>query len=623
MVLSYEARGAALRASVMDLIHATGGGGRMMSGWDEDTRLYASAWKDQTDVVASHTNKGIEFLEKVGGLCKERAAIEEEYAKQLRSLVKKNLGKKKEDDEAAKTFTYVHAFNAILREVDALAGQHEVLAERMKKELLPFVAAKGNAHRAARKQGLGELGQINTHLQQARDNMSKQQKAYGKAFKEAEAAFLKYNKAEKNMDISRLDLERAKNTASQRSDQSEEAKQTYAHALTAANQIQQNHFQTALPSILDRLRSIDDERIRDTKAALEMAINTEKEVSVIITRCHDDMRRALEVIDPPKDTAALVEQFRPEDVLNGGSESIDGNGGGTTLKRGMLGGGGSNGKKDSKGVTRKQSMHSKIFGGSSGGSTNDVRKNPDGTSDYSSLPPQQRVRRLQAKLGEMEKEREKKVQSREGVAKMQQVYRDNPKLGNPADCEQQIVSYGREIEALTQTMNKLRLQLDDAIAHTAPPMGGSDTPPSSRSESGASSHYSGASSTATPAPPRPLPPSLNGTMNGGGTPTSHTSHRTSYSEESVSSEGSRATNNNGRDEVYDEMPAMVVLGTCTALFDFEGGTTEGTVIMKEGQEFMLVERDEGDGWTRVRSQDGKQEGFVPSSYLRCKWYPSD
>ena len=33
------------------------------------------------------------------------------------------------------------------------------------------------------------------------------------ALKEAEAAFLKYNKAEKNMDISRLDLERAKNNA--------------------------------------------------------------------------------------------------------------------------------------------------------------------------------------------------------------------------------------------------------------------------------------------------------------------------------------------------------------------------------------------------------------------------
>lgn len=36
---------------------------------------------------------------------------------------------------------------------------------------------------------------------------------YRKSFKEAEAAYLKYYKAEKNMEISRLDLEKAKNNA--------------------------------------------------------------------------------------------------------------------------------------------------------------------------------------------------------------------------------------------------------------------------------------------------------------------------------------------------------------------------------------------------------------------------
>lgn len=42
MVLSYEARGAALRASVMDLIQVTSG---RMSEWDEATRIYASSWR--------------------------------------------------------------------------------------------------------------------------------------------------------------------------------------------------------------------------------------------------------------------------------------------------------------------------------------------------------------------------------------------------------------------------------------------------------------------------------------------------------------------------------------------------------------------------------------------------
>ncbi|GMR29967.1 hypothetical protein PMAYCL1PPCAC_00162, partial [Pristionchus mayeri] len=410
-----------------------------------------------------------------------------------------------------------------------------------------------------------------------------------------------------------------------------------------------------------KIQAIDDERIRDTKAALEMAINAEKEVSVIINRCHDDMKRALEVIDPPRDTSALVEQFRtgyahpplarfedvgrPEDVLCGGDDSVDGNG--ATLKRGILGGGGNTAKKEGKGVSRKQSMHSKIFGGGSSASV-EVKKNPDGTSDYSSLPRQQRVRRLQAKLAEMENEREKKIQSKEGVVKMQLVYRENPKLGNPADCEQQIQTFAKEIDTLTSLMKKLRVQLDDAIAHTAPPIGyefSSTTPSRTLPRPSVVTRRLRPRVLRAAPPHNTRVPRLLLLVEGLPLPLHHvrshpqttehstewarpatvlwrtTSHRTSYSEESVSSEGSRMTNNNGRDEVYDEM-TMPALGTCTALFDFEGGTTEGTV-MKEGQEFVLVERDEGDGWTRVRSVDGRNEGFVPSSYLRCKWYPSD
>ena len=40
--------------------------------------------QDQTEAVAAHTQKGIEFLERFGNFAKERAAIEEEYAAKLR-----------------------------------------------------------------------------------------------------------------------------------------------------------------------------------------------------------------------------------------------------------------------------------------------------------------------------------------------------------------------------------------------------------------------------------------------------------------------------------------------------------------------------------------------------------
>lgn len=85
-----------------------------------------------------------------------------------------------------------------------------------------------------------------------------ERKTCRKAFKDAETAHLKYDKAEKNMDLSRADLEKAKNNALQRTQVCEDAKQSYAHALQAANQQQHQHYNQLLPQILEVFISVFD-----------------------------------------------------------------------------------------------------------------------------------------------------------------------------------------------------------------------------------------------------------------------------------------------------------------------------------------------------------------------------
>ncbi|VBB32961.1 unnamed protein product, partial [Acanthocheilonema viteae] len=138
---------------------------------------WADLW-DQIDILASHTQKGIESLEKYGMFLKERAAIEDEYAAKLRALVKKNLGKKKEDEESFKAYTFISSFHSILHEVESLAGQHEVIAEGLRKDIHPALLTKCAAFRAARKNHLNELHIINGVLNASIDNMFKFQKNY-------------------------------------------------------------------------------------------------------------------------------------------------------------------------------------------------------------------------------------------------------------------------------------------------------------------------------------------------------------------------------------------------------------------------------------------------------------
>lgn len=49
---------------------------------------------------------------------------------------------------------------------------------------------------------------------------------------------------------------------------------------------------------------------------------------------------------------------------------------------------------------------------------------------------------------------------------------------------------------------------------------------------------------------------------------------------------------------------------------------EGSVPMEENEEMYVLEQDQGDGWTRVRKNNG-DEGFVPTSYVQCHFYDQD
>ncbi|KHN70607.1 Formin-binding protein 1-like [Toxocara canis] len=567
---------------------------------------------DQIDGVGAHTQKGIEHLERFGVFLKERAVIEDEYAAKLRALAKRNLSKKKEEDDLSKSFTYVSSFYAILRELESLAGQHEMVAEGLRKDIYPAVMSKCTTLRATRKNQLNELHTVQGCLNAAVDNMIKYQKSYVKAFREAETAHLKYDKAEKNMDLSRADLEKAKNNAMQRTQLCDDAKQNYAHALQAANQQQHQHYNQLLPQILEKLRAMDEERISETRAIMLQSIETETKVISIMQRCYEDMSNAARLISPSADSAIVVEQFRsgyahpqPYPFKDLGPPSAivtaDGASSSDTIKRSAKNG-------TTVRVNRKPSMG--LFKGSS-------HQRKDG-ADFRSYPPQQRCRRLQHEIELIEKEIAKNEQSREGASKLYNVYKDNPKLGNAGDVDSELAVYKKKIETLNQQLNKYKAMLLEAQAELNVPINvGSEPParPPPPSQSGLS--------TPSQASPRQCDTPASSAPN----------HRASCSEESLSSEGSSALSAHQKsparnakaapvvekNEVYEECD-MPALGTCTALYPFEGGS-EGTMAMNEGDEMVLLERDEGDGWTRVRHVSSGREGFVPTSYLQCKWYP--
>uniref|UniRef100_A0A8C1C913 Thyroid hormone receptor interactor 10a n=1 Tax=Cyprinus carpio carpio TaxID=630221 RepID=A0A8C1C913_CYPCA len=66
------------------------------------------------------------------------------------------------------------------------------------------------------------------------------------------------------------------------------------------------------------------------------------------------------------------------------------------------------------------------------------------------------------------------------------------------------------------------------------------------------------------------------------------------------------------DDEFEEEELAAPIGQCTALYSFPG-SSEGTISMQEGEVLSVVEEDKGDGWTRVRRNNG-DEGYIPTSY---------
>jgi len=299
--------------------------------------------------------------------------------------------------------------------------------------------------------------------------------------------------------------------------------------------------------------------------------------------------------------------------------------------------------------------------------------------DFSDLPPNQRRKKLQAKIEEITGKICQETAARDGLMKMKQVYESNPALGDPMSIQGQLTDNGQRLDKLRAEQKKYQGYLDDmegrpvnssansphnsrisakrnssaAITATEAVKGhtgggfrrnsvsdGADSLSRSASDSsvsnpGGSSHLKNGGAIG------------NGSNNGLGS-SSITDHRIGSDQvdlrEDLSSEqggtgsasGSSLSASAYRDasgsnvdigggvededeeEFYDSEP-LPILGRCKSLYPFEV-TSEGSIRMEEGEDLWIIETDQGDGWTRVRrtnisTLDPMPEGFVPSSYI--------
>uniref|UniRef100_A0A3Q4I3K1 Formin binding protein 1a n=1 Tax=Neolamprologus brichardi TaxID=32507 RepID=A0A3Q4I3K1_NEOBR len=553
---------------------------------------------DQFDNLEKHTSWGIDFLERYTKFVKERADIELSYAKQIRSLSKKYHPKRNREDESR--YTWFVAFAATLQQLNELAIQREDLAENLNAQIVCELTRYTQELKTERK----------SHFQ---DGRRAQHDLCGNLFGlfifvcllffllifQSKRRFERDCKeAERAQHVSdKIDLDNktdGEKTAQQKQQAAEESRKDYMTSLNQFNQDQHQHYHTLVPVIYQRIQDMEERRIERIGEAMRSLAEAERKVLPVVSRCLDAMMEAAESIQPRKvrDTRQVVEVYKSGFDPPGDVEFEDYS---ATMRRSIS----ESSYLDNRTEERRQSRKLWPFirktkpppppptSPSPGGMANSPQSPPTATrepitqrlndlmtsgyrtrkqclrslkrgvqdvlpADCSHLPPEQRRKKLQGRINNINQEIQREREQRDALLKMREVYERSPQMGDASSLEPRLDEVKQNLHRLEEELRRNQV-------------------------------------------------SVNTYPDG------------SYTEDHSAELHFKSRSSEFDDDFDDEEP-LPSIGTCKSLYPFQG-QNEGTLSMLEGELLSVVEEDKGDGWTRVR-RNLEEEGYVPTSYIK-------
>ncbi|XP_061055752.1 formin-binding protein 1 isoform X6 [Eubalaena glacialis] len=532
---------------------------------------------DQFDNLEKHTQWGIDILEKYIKFVKERTEIELSYAKQLRNLSKKYQPKKNSKEEEEYRYTACKAFLSTLNEMNDYAGQHEVISENMTSQITVELARYVQELKQERKSHFHDGRKAQQHIETCWKQLESSKRRFERDCKEADRAQQYFEKMDADINVTKADVEKARQQAQMRHQMAEDSKADYSSILQKFNHEQHEYYHTHIPNIFQKIQEMEERRIVRIGESVKTYAELDRQVIPIIGKCLDGIVKAAESIDPKNDSQLAIEAYKSGFEPPGDIEFEDYT---QPMKRTVS----DNSLSNSRGEGKSELK----FGGKSKGKLWPfIKKNKGATpEDFSNLPPEQRRKKLQQRVDELNKEIQKEMDQRDAITKMKDVYLKNPQMGDPASLDHKLAEVSQNIE-------KLRLEAQKFEAWLAEVEG--RLPVRSEQARRQSGMYDVQN-----------PPAVNSCAQDRESPDgSYTEEQSQESEVKV-----LATD---FDDEFDDEESLPAIGTCKALYTFEG-QNEGTISVVEGETVYVIEEDKGDGWTRIRRNED-EEGYVPTSYV--------
>ncbi|XP_060791727.1 formin-binding protein 1 isoform X6 [Neoarius graeffei] len=604
--------------------------------------------KDQFDNLEKHTQWGIDFVERYTKFVKERSEIELNYAKQIRNLSKKYQPKKNAREEEESKYTWCRAFLASLNELNDYAGQHELVAENMTSQIIAELTRYIQDLKAERKSHFHDGRKAQQQIENSWKQLEQCKRNFERACKEADRAQQYFDKMDADINVTKADVEKARQQSQFRHQLAADSKSEYASYLQKFNQEQTEHYHTLIPNIFQKIQDMEERRIERVGDSMKTFAELDRQILPIVGKCLDGITKAAESIEAKTDSAQVVESYKSGFEPPGDVEFEDY---GQAMKRTASETSLTNSRADVKTekpsksksklwpfkknklmslltspdprqpppeppspstvtldpcptpqspkppkealshrfndiITSKPKIH--CLRSLRRGLSLKLGANPE---DFSHLPPEQRRKKLQAKIDDINKDIQKELDQKDALTKMKDVYVKNPQMGDPSSVDPRLAEIGHHIDKLQAELQKFEGWLAEVEGRM---------PVRSEMTQRQSVVYETQNNTTT--------------ANNSCAQDRESSPDGSYTEEQSSEVQTKVQTDPEFDEFDDAEEEMLpTIGTCKALYPFEGNN-EGTLALAEGEVLFVIEEDKGDGWTRVRRNE-EEEGYVPTSYI--------
>ncbi|XP_072537597.1 formin-binding protein 1a isoform X7 [Salminus brasiliensis] len=535
-----------------------------------------------------------------------------------------------------------------LNELNDYAGQHEVIAESLSSQIISELTRYIQELKAERKAHFHDGRRAQQHIENSWKQLESSKRRFERDCKEADRAQHYFDKMDADINVTKADVEKrcslkAKQQAQMRHQIADDSKNEYLSYLQKFNKDQHEHYYTLIPHIFQRIQEMEERRIERIGESMRCYSEVERKVLPIVSKCLDGMTKAAESVEPKMDTKQVVETFKSGFEPPGDVDFEDYS---VSMKRAVS----ESSFLNARGESRRRSR-SKLWplikrnklmsllasprqpppppptspspeGLANGPQSPQQPKEPlsqrlndfmsskhkmqclrslkrglslklgTGQEDYSHLPPEQRRKKLQAKLNDVSKDIQKEMDQRDALTKMKEVYIKNPHMGDPNSVDPRLEEVQQSIEKLQLEAHKYEGWLTDVERKLLE---------KGSTQRRQSAHFDSQGNT-------PNSCAQNRERSSARSPDG------SYTEDPSTETVQFKSRSTEFDDEFDDEDPLPTIGTCKALYPFEG-QNEGTIPMAEGEMLYVIEEDKGDGWTRVRRNED-EEGYVPTSYIK-------